>query len=376
MAKSQLPYLVMPYIKGENLHTLLQRDGPLQSYQTFPYIKQAAQALDDVHSLGVVHRDIKPGNFLLATDGSLVLTDFGAARTPGSTLTQESGLVWTTEPYAAPEVKRSEDIDHRADIYSLGVVLREMVTGNPLPERSVMSPTIPSEVDVVIRKATAERPEDRYQSAGALAEALRGAIEKEHKEITVPSPPRNVHALDKPRENLPPTPAPQPATPSRPKLSRFRFVGIVLGISLLIGGIILTLLARVGFIPLPRPPTDTPTQQASITVLQYYGYWNKGDYPTAYNLLDTDYQKGHSYTELLPYYEHTHHSCITINNITPRPDGTFQVAITDIAIEDDPSGTAINVYTLDYIVKQEQGSWKLTPENLRNQHTQGICQAS
>ncbi len=370
-----LRYLVMPYInEGKTLLDLLG-NGPLSLRDTLRYIQQAAGALDYAHNhLGVVHRDIKPSNFLLDTDGQLILADFGIARTPGSILTRP-GVPWGTEEYMAPEVREGRtDIDRRADIYSLGVVLRQMVTGQTPSRLSHLRlpQTMPSAVDVVIQTATAREREDRYQSAGAFAEALRMAIETDPNAPTIG--PGNIPPL---------VSSPRQARPTRSKLSRLVFFGILLVFFLLIGGIIFTLHMSGSLSILFHAPTDTSTsaQQARAMVLLYYNDWNKGDYSdyqAAYNLLDPAWQneKGHSFAEQLPNYEQTHHSCVTINSTTPGSDGTFQVAITDNAIEDNPpgTGTVIRAYMGYYMVKQEQGSWRLYP-HLHPVPTHGICQA-
>jgi serine/threonine protein kinase len=192
-----LAYLVMPYLTGGSLRDLLARRGALSLREVATYLDQAAAALDYAHAQGVIHRDLKPANFLLHADGRLVLADFGIARmmqanTAGSTLTTAGTLLGTPE-YMAPEMALGESVDYRADIYELGVVLFQMLSGHvpftgntpyavavrhahePLPLLHQTMPSIPDAVDAVIQKATAKRREDRYQSAGALAQVLRQA---------------------------------------------------------------------------------------------------------------------------------------------------------------------------------------------------------
>lgn len=195
-----ITYLVMPALPGGNLRDVLAKHGALPLRETLNYIEQAAAALDYAHAHGVIHRDIKPSNCLLHSDGRLVLADFGIARvihdessTIGATLTG-TGMIVGTPEYMAPEMARGEPIDARADIYELGVVLFQMLSGQvpfkgttplvvvvkhleeQLPSLHQLNPAIPAAVDRVVQKATAKRREDRYRSAGELAQALRLAI--------------------------------------------------------------------------------------------------------------------------------------------------------------------------------------------------------
>ncbi len=193
-----LAYLVMPYLTGGSLRDILARRGRLPLSEVITYIDQAASALDYAHTQGVIHRDLKPANFLLHADGRLVLADFGIARILDNdinsfqTLTATGSMVGTPE-YMAPEMARGETIDYRADIYELGIVLFQLLSGHapftgntpyavaikhlqdPLPLLHPVNPSIPTEVDAVIQKATAKQRENRYLSAQELAQALRQA---------------------------------------------------------------------------------------------------------------------------------------------------------------------------------------------------------
>jgi serine/threonine-protein kinase len=195
-----LAYLVMPYLSGGSLRDVLAQRGALSLSETATYLDQAAYALSYAHSQGVIHRDIKPSNFLIHSDGRLVLADFGIARimledtnSTASNLTSTGMLVGTPD-YMAPEMAHGEHIDQRADIYELGILLFQMLTGrvpftgstplmvavkhiqDPLPSLSQMNPTIPPTVDAVVMTATAKRREDRYMSALDLAQAFRMAM--------------------------------------------------------------------------------------------------------------------------------------------------------------------------------------------------------
>ncbi len=195
--QANLAYLVMPYLSGGSLRDVLNKRGTLTLNEAMTYIDQAASALDYAHAQGVVHRDLKPANFLLAGDGRLVLADFGIARimeesAAGAGLTG-TGTILGTPEYMAPEMARGEPIDYRVDIYELGVVLFQMLSGRlpfsgstplvvvarhiqePLPLLSRENPLISPAVDAVIQKATAKYPNDRYTSTREMAQALRNA---------------------------------------------------------------------------------------------------------------------------------------------------------------------------------------------------------
>lgn len=238
-----IAYLVMPYLPGGSLRDGLERSGALPLRETVTYISQAAAALDYAHAHKVIHRDLKPGNFLLHTDGRLVLADFGIARmlqdsdnTFGSKLTSTGMFIGTPE-YMAPEMVTGEPIDHRADIYALGIVLFQMLSGRvpfsgntpyavatkhvqePPPSLYSMNPTLPPMIDGIIQTALAKRPENRYPSAGALAQALRNAVATTnyHSETEMRNAPTVISASqsNSPIETLPryqtPPPVQQPA---------------------------------------------------------------------------------------------------------------------------------------------------------------------
>jgi serine/threonine protein kinase len=198
--QDKLAYLVMPYLSGGSLRDILAREGAFSLTKTVVYIDQAAAALDYAHAHHVIHRDLKPGNFLLHADGRLVLSDFGIARimqesndTVGSTLTATGVFIGTPE-YMAPEMALGETIDQRADIYELGIVLFQMLSGTvpfkgntplaivakqiqePLPSLHQLNPAIPPAVDNIIQTATAKKREDRFMTAGAVAQALRSVL--------------------------------------------------------------------------------------------------------------------------------------------------------------------------------------------------------
>jgi len=195
-----LAYLVMPYLTGGSLRDILARNGPLSLPQALTYTEQVAAALQYAHEHRIVHRDIKPANILFHADGRLVLADFGIARIMRAageqveaTLTGPSHFIGSVE-YMSPEMVNGSQIDHRTDIYELGVVLFQMLAGRvpfqgttPFmiatqhlheqpPSLSRLKPAIPPAVDAVVSKALAKEPDARYDSAREMAQALREAI--------------------------------------------------------------------------------------------------------------------------------------------------------------------------------------------------------
>lgn len=190
-------YLVMPYIKSGTLTDLL-RGGVLPLEQTRRLITQIGDALHYAHTRGLVHRDVKPSNVLVDESGNCLLTDFGLARmVEGSMNLTTSGTVLGTPAYMSPEQGVGQPSDARSDIYALGVILYEMVTGrvpykaetpvavifkhihDPLPPPSTVNPAISEALEAVILKALAKKPDDRYSTAGDMVKALQTALSAE-----------------------------------------------------------------------------------------------------------------------------------------------------------------------------------------------------
>jgi serine/threonine protein kinase/photosystem II stability/assembly factor-like uncharacterized protein len=193
------PYLVVDYVEGgtlrDRLITSQQAKDRMPLEEVIEILAQVADALDYAHRQGVVHRDVKPNNILLSHDGRPLLADFGLAKpVQGDRRLTSTGVILGTPDYMAPEQAQGSAVDGRADVYALGVMLFEMLTGRhpfagetpigviikhisePLPCPSEIAPTIPSRLDEVVARATAKRPEERYQQAGDLARALRSAL--------------------------------------------------------------------------------------------------------------------------------------------------------------------------------------------------------
>jgi eukaryotic-like serine/threonine-protein kinase len=183
-----LPYIVMEYVEGETLAELMARSGPLATARAVELIAQACAGLEHAHAAGLVHRDIKPQNLLVRRDGLVKIADFGIARTLEATQLTQTGTVLGTAAYLAPEQARGERVTAAADIYSLGAVAYELVTGRTpyafdsladLAQKQRRPPAPMSEVDAwverAVHRALSYRPEDRQQSAGELARELQPA---------------------------------------------------------------------------------------------------------------------------------------------------------------------------------------------------------
>ncbi len=180
-APDGLAYLVMEYVHGLNLREAMQ-SMPIDAAYALEIVEAVSQALEYAHSKGVVHRDIKPENILLSDDGRTKLADFGIAKINDATHAQPritaTNQVLGTAHYLAPEqLNERNAVDHRVDIYALGVILYELLTGQ-LPvgnfdPASRVNPQVGSEVDGVLSRALQQRPTARYQSVDEFRLALQ-----------------------------------------------------------------------------------------------------------------------------------------------------------------------------------------------------------
>jgi serine/threonine protein kinase len=225
-----LPYIAMRYMPAGSVDDLL-RHGAMSMTQVLNIITQIAPALDYAHSKEVLHRDLKPSNVLLDEADGAFLTDFGIARLAND---KQAGIttqgVVGTPSYMSPEQAQGRELDGRSDVYALGVMLFEMATGRrpfesdtpysiavmqvteePPSPRSI-HPNVPFAVERVILKALRKDPASRYQTAQALAEALKQAIEAPES-LTTDTEPR---ALNVPANTVPSSPASPPQSPPVP----------------------------------------------------------------------------------------------------------------------------------------------------------------
>lgn len=188
-------FIVMPLVTGGSLKQRMGSPWPVQA--ALNMCSQVAHALDYAHSHGVIHRDVKPANVLLAAGEWALLADFGLAKLIGSSAgITRSGVSMGTPAYMSPEQGQGLEVDARADVYSLGVLLFEMLAGtapyradtplaviwkqinDPVPSLCARNPAVPPEADAIIEKALAKHPGDRFDSAGEFIEALQAAVRK------------------------------------------------------------------------------------------------------------------------------------------------------------------------------------------------------
>lgn len=183
-----LPYIVMEYVDGVTLRDIVHNEGPMPATRAIEVIADACQALNFSHQHGIIHRDVKPANIMISKTGAVKVMDFGIARAiadSGNSVTQTAAVIGTAQ-YLSPEQARGDTVDSRSDVYSLGCVLYEILTGEPpfIGDSPVAvayqhvreDPTPPSqrhedispELDAVVLKALAKNPDNRYQTAAEM----------------------------------------------------------------------------------------------------------------------------------------------------------------------------------------------------------------
>ncbi|GAB4539929.1 MAG: hypothetical protein Fur002_05860 [Anaerolineales bacterium] len=282
----RITYIAMQFVVGD---TLKHEGQKFSLDDSLRLLIPIARALAYAHQRGIVHRDVKPSNILVAEGGWPLLADFGLAQMAQvSGKLTESGVGMGTPMYMSPEQGQGEKIDQRSDIYSLGIVLYEMLTGDvpfradtpmaivikhisaPMPMPSSVNPNIPDYLEALILKATAKNPDDRYQTAEELAEAMESARARL---LSSPEETRRAPVIQmvKPAPVSAKIPAPQVESPQQPSASILILKGIGsffkgvyrLLIFLILLGVLLPLLIVGGMAafkvcppqgPWPQPP--------------------------------------------------------------------------------------------------------------------------
>ena len=189
-------FIVMELVRGDTLQTVLQGRRRLSLAETLEILEQVSTALDHAHLAGIIHRDVKPANIMLQPSGQVKVMDFGIAKLDSGANLTSTGLILGTPNYMSPEQARGQKVDARADVFSLGCVLYECVTGakpfpgetiaailariltEPPPSLDAEALGLPPALDQVLKHAMAREPSRRYSSAGELMRAIRQAAER------------------------------------------------------------------------------------------------------------------------------------------------------------------------------------------------------
>ena len=268
VADEDVYYIVMEYIDGKTLKELIKEEGMLSQNQALNYLIQIAEALKIAHNKNIIHRDIKSQNIMVTRDNRVKVTDFGIARMAGNATVTVTNAVMGSVHYFSPEQARGQKVDARSDIYSMGIVLFEMLTGevpfdsenpitvalmhvqNEIPMPSERNPRVSPEVDRVFRHMTEKKPSDRYENVSLIIEDVKaillGKVYGEHSQTetrtTVVIPPsvnRPSQARGASRDTAPQLKRnTQPITPKKPKKKSNPLATI--------GGVLLALLLLFG----------------------------------------------------------------------------------------------------------------------------------
>ena len=309
-------YIAMEFIDGPSLKEVIRRNGPLTPLESIDILRQVASALSSAHRKQIVHRDLKSDNLMLAPEGGrkVKLVDFGIAKTfDESTQLTAAGYMLGTPHYMSPEQAAGKPVDHRADLYSLGVILYEMITGEvpfgdtaltsvlvrlateapPPPSARRPDRRVPPALDAVAMRCLEKDPERRFQSADEFADALERAFaEIESRpamprasiltaEATLVRPPDRRQFAALPADSTERLPAPRPRAGLEIAAWTSRRVGAVL---LVLGAVAAAIVAGVGLsndpqeeirpsetiqrpvvssVPAPAPPAPAPVRAVS-----------------------------------------------------------------------------------------------------------------
>ena len=295
-----LPYIVMEYVDGDTLRDIVRSTGPMAPRKAMEVIADVCAALDFSHRNGIVHRDVKPANIMINRAGAVKVMDFGIARAisdASSPMTQTAAVIGTAQ-YLSPEQARGEQVDARSDVYSLGCVLFEILTGEPPfkgdspvavayqhvredPQTpSEINPDIPRELDSIILKAMSKNPANRYQSAGDMRSDLVRVLggqrpsapmvmnDEDRTTIlgAVGSDTGNYRTAPDPVEPVPARTTRAAEPPAKKKGGRYALMGIA---ALLVIGLVTFFLIRVNspkveMVTVPGDLTNQPADVAEV----------------------------------------------------------------------------------------------------------------
>lgn len=324
-----LPYIVMEYVDGITLRDIVKEDGPMPIRRAIEVIADSCQALNFSHQHGIIHRDVKPANIMISKTGAVKVMDFGIARAvsdAGNSVTQTAAVIGTAQ-YLSPEQARGETVDARSDVYSLGCVLYEMLTGEPpfvgdspvavayqhVREDPVApskhNPEIPPGLDSVVLKALSKNPDNRYQNAAEMRADLMRVYQGEQPEApkVLTDAERSTMLNTPPNTKAFPVQASQTnelpnlyAEPRRNPLSRW-LVGLA---ALVVLTVVVTFAIIWGSGPsrdVQVPDVTGKTQAEAVAILQNLGFKTRIQKNTSSKLapdrvIDTDPAKGSTVT--------------------------------------------------------------------------------
>jgi serine/threonine protein kinase len=281
-------YIVMEYVQGEDLKTLIRQKGQLEVNEALDIAIDIAAGVGHAHKAGVIHCDVKPQNVLVTRDGRAMVTDFGIARALSESGLTESDTVWGSPLYFSPEQAAGDPPSPASDVYSIGVVMYEMLAGKPpfqaektaalalmhMREEptplAVRNPQVPPQLEWIIRKVMAKEPSARYRNAEQLARILEEY--REHGEQATgwqPALPTSVHTVEVDRRIVEPEPVPEIAPESLVDSSRLTWVLASIAFVAVIGLVLLWWAVYMAYFPSeqPGPPVHpTRTSQPFATV--------------------------------------------------------------------------------------------------------------
>jgi serine/threonine protein kinase len=285
------PYFVMRYMTGGSLADRMKK-GPMSVQETARILTHIAPALDDAHNKGIIHRDLKPGNILYDQFNEPYISDFGIAKLTESQTNVTGSAIVGTPAYMSPEQAQGEGIDGRSDIYGLGVILFELLTGqqpyhgdtpmsvvvkhitDPVPHILDVKPDLPPDIEDIIEKAMAKDRNERYQNVQSLADDLTTvasgkSLSPETPDATVTTSPKTVAAARHPIQTLPGTVIAQraqqaeigePAQKSKTGL----WIGLGVVVLVLFVAAVAGVLIFRNRIPFLAAPIPTPTQRPTL----------------------------------------------------------------------------------------------------------------
>jgi eukaryotic-like serine/threonine-protein kinase len=240
------PFLVMEYMGGGSLEQRLREGGEHSPEEALEWLEQAARALDTAHAQGVVHRDVKPGNLLLDGEDNVHVADFGIATAAGLDSLTQTGTILGTAGYLSPEQAQGERATGASDVYALGVVAFELLTGErpfqsesttaeasahvhaPIPSISERNPALPGGLDRVFERVLAKDPADRFQTGGAFVDALGRALAQRREGRTFAAAPNAAATVPMLRER-------EAMVPGRPPRRPLPLLPILVALLLLLG---------------------------------------------------------------------------------------------------------------------------------------------